>query len=78
MSIFYALFSTMLRDSSIYGDSFVFWPLSQDFFIYENSSFGRFVQMVEVFCLSDSFVQNERNNQMAAKMLPIIPSLYAK
>ena len=47
----------MLRDFSIYGDSFVSWPLSHDFFIYENSSFGWFVQMVEVFCFPDSFVQ---------------------
>ena len=40
------------------------------------SFFGRFVQKRIVSCFSDAFVQRQRNNQMAALMLQLIPSFY--
>ena len=40
------------------------------------SIFGGFVQKVLVSCFSDPLFKKRRNNQMAAVMLQVIPSVY--
>ena len=77
----YASFLVLLTWHFHIRSFFLLWSLSRDISIYGMSIFGRFVHIVIVSCFQIHFFGKRRNNQMAAVMLPVIPSfctIYSK